>query len=86
MRLSGFVLGFAAASLVAVPAFAAAAPAGNPAARLSLASAKNVSRAGTRTKGRSNLAGTALVVAVVAGAAVATGAVVAATEDNSSSN
>ena len=80
MNIRHLMMVFAASSLIAAPAMAA--PVGNPAMSLSLAN----SRASSHTGHKDKLAGTGLVIALVAAAAIGTGIYFAVRKTNPASN
>ena len=80
------IAGVAALSLVATPALAQSAVTASPAAKLSLKNAVPAGARASTTAGKSKLAGSGLVVALIAAAAVVVGIVVIADDNDSDSN
>lgn len=78
MKMSKLLAAAAVVSLATAPAIAAQP---NPAAKLSIA---NSPRVASNAKGKNHLAGTGLIVALVVGAAITAGIIVAATDKSSS--
>ncbi|HET9511185.1 MAG TPA: hypothetical protein VFO80_08550 [Sphingomonas sp.] len=82
--IRNFLVGAAALSMVATPVAAQTTVSANPAAKLSLSKAVPAGARASTAAGKSKaLAGTGLIVALVAGAAVIAGIIVVASDSDS---